>query len=138
MSIRKWAYVKASAVPGLGIPADRVFSPGAVGEAVPGDSPTRPFAVIRFSPSNPGVLPNFPVHQQVMQIWVHDDQGTMTKIDTAVEALRKNMPGYAPVVYEGMKIMECLWLGNSQDFYDDHYGTNVVYSEFQLTWKPAP
>lgn len=138
MSIRKWLHEKTIVVPGLGIPADRVFSPGAVGLAVPGDSPDRPFAQIRWAPSNPGVQPSYPVLQQVAAIWIHDNPGTMTLIDAAVEALRKNLPGTAPQSFEGMKVMECRWLGNSEDFYDDHFKTNVVNVEFQLTWKPAP
>jgi hypothetical protein len=138
MSIRKWFHGKASVVAGLGIPADRVFAAGAVGAAIPGDSPTRPFAVIRYGPRNPGVQPNFPVKQQVASVWVHDEPGTMKNIDAAVEALEVGLKNVAPVAFEGMKVMECRWIGNSEDFYDDHFQTNVVNVEFQLTWKPAP
>lgn len=138
MSIRKWLYEKTIIVPGLGIPANRVLGPGAAGMAVPGDSPGRPFAQIRFSPKQPGVLPTYPILQQVAAIWVHDDPGTMKNIDSAVEALRKTLPAAAPETYEGMHVMECRWIGSSEDFYDDHFLTNVVNVEFQLTWKPAP
>ena len=138
MSIRKWLYEKAIAVPGLGVPGDRVFGPGSAGLAVPGDSPTRPFIQIRFAPRNPGMLPTYPLLQQVAAFWVHDDPGTMKNIDDAVEALRKSLPSAAPALFEGIRIMECRWTGSSEDFYDDHFLTNVVNVEFQLTWKPAP
>ena len=135
MSIRKWFHGKATGVAGLGVPADRVFSPGAVGAAEPGDAPARPFIVNRLSPANPGVGP---IVQQVMACWVHDDPGTMNNIDNTVKALKKGLDRIGPEAFEGMMILECRWIGTSADTYDDGHKTNVVFVEFQLTWKPAP
>ena len=138
MSVRKWVYEKVLLVPGMGVFGGRFYSSGAVGEAVPGDSPARPFGVIRFSPGQPGVLPTYPVNQRNFKIWLHDEPGTMSNIEDGCEALRKAMPGFAPELFMGNRIICCEWAGVSEDSYDDHFGTNTVWSDFRLTWKPAP
>jgi hypothetical protein len=78
------------------------------------------------------------VNKGNVKAWIHDEPGTMENIDTATSALEKYIPGFAPALHEGIRIMECRWEGCSDDLFDDHFGTNVVYADFQLTWKPAP
>lgn len=138
MSLRKLVYTKVSALPGLGIAPANVFSSGATGLAVPGKSPTRPFAVVRFQPDAPGLLSTYPVHQQRFNVWVHDEPGTMERIDTAVKVLKEDLPGALPGVLDGLRVIECVWEGTFSDGYDDHFGTNVTYVDFMATYKPAP
>jgi hypothetical protein len=138
MTLRKWAYEQVTGLPGLGIPAARVYSSGSVGETIPGDSPSRPFAVIRLAPEIPGLLPGYPVHQRRFGVWIHDDPGTMEKLDAAAKIIKDGLHHPVPVMYEGIFIMDCVWEGTSEDFYDDHFLTNVVRVDFLLTHKLAP
>lgn len=138
MSLRKWAYAQVTGLTGFVIPDSRVYSSGAVGAEIPGDSPTRPFAVIRFATEAAGLLPSYPIHQRRFSVWVHDEPGTMENIDAAAKQLKEDLPATVPVLFEGDRIMECLWEGTSEDFYDDHFGTNVVRVDFNATYKPAP
>ena len=120
------------------IPAARVFSPGAVGMKNPGHSPIRPFAVMRFQPDNPGMVPKLPMSQQRFNVWLHDEPGSMDNIEDAVAALKKGLPGALPGVSENLRVIECVWEGTSADGYDDHFGTTTVYVDFMATYKPAP
>lgn len=138
MSLRKWAYTKVTALTGFAIADENVFSSGAVGVAVPGDSPARPFAVIRLSPTNPGLYPKMGGTQQTrFAVWLHDEPGSMDNIDAGIKSL-KALASDLPETFEGMVVMNVNWENDSQDFYDDHFGTNVMYSEFLATYKPAP
>lgn len=137
MSLRKWAYTKVIALTGFGIADDNVYSSGAVGLTIPGDSPARPFAVIRLSPNNPGIIPRSPASQQRFAVWLHDEPGSMEKIDAGIKAL-KDLATDLPEKFEGMVIINVNWETDSQDFYDDHFGTNVRYSEFLATYRDAP
>lgn len=137
MGLRKRIY-EAVTTAATGIPDGSVFSPGATGKAVAGDSPSRPFIVIRFQPEQPGVLPRFPVTQRRWNAWVHDDQGTMDNIDLAVDALKKEIPTLLFGDGDGVRIIETVWEGVFADGYDDHYGTTVTYVDFMTTYRAIP
>lgn len=137
MNLRKRIYAAVTAA-NTGIPDGSVYSPGAAGKLVAGDSPSRPFIVVRFQPDNPGMLPKFPVHQRRWNAWVHDDPGTMENIDKAVDALKEEIPTLLQGSGEGVFIVETVWEDTFADGYDDHFGTTVTYVDFLTTYKPIP
>lgn len=139
MSLRKMVYQKAIGLADFiaVVPVDRLFSAGAAGMKNPGDSPSRPFAVVRFQPDNPGLVPKLPASQQRFSIWIHDEPGSMDNIEDAVAALRDGLPSALPGLLEGTRVMECVWEGTSADGYDDHFGTTTVYVDFMATYKPS-
>ena len=137
MSLRKRVY-QACIAATTGIPDESVFSSGAVGQAEPGISADRPFIMLRFQPENPGLIPRFPVSQRRWNAWVHDEPGTMQSIDTAVEALKTQIPTLLVGLGEGVRIIETVWEGVFADGYDDHFGTNVTYVDFLTTYKSIP
>jgi hypothetical protein len=136
MSIRKRLYQAVVTV--TGYPGSRVLSSGAGGQAAPGKSPVRPFIMIRFQPDGPGLLPRLPVSQLRWNAWVHDEPGTMERIDAAVAALKEGIPGELVGAGEGVRVIETVWEGTFADGYDDHYGTNVTYVDFLTTYKSIP
>jgi hypothetical protein len=137
MSLRKMVYAAVTGITGFEIPDDQVFSSGAVGHKKPGDSPSRPFAVVRFNPDNPGLVSRYPLHQRRFSVWLHDEPGSMDKIETAVAQLKLELPPSLPGVLEGLRVIDCVWEGTSADGYDDHFGTNTVYVDFMATYRPA-
>ena len=137
MSLRKRIYQAVTSL-ATGIPSDLVFSSGAAGQALPGDSPNRPFMVLRFQPDNPGLFPRFPMSQQRWNAWVHDDPGTMDNIDAAVAVLKAQLPAALTGAGEGVRIIETVWEGTFADGYDDHFGTTVTYVDFMTTYKAIP
>jgi hypothetical protein len=137
MSLRKRAYQAVLAC-NTGIPDEQVFSSGAVGQSIPGTSAVRPFIVIRFQPRAPGMLPRYPVSQQRWNVWVHDEPGTMEKIDLAVASLEKELPALIVGDAEGVRVMETVWENTFADGYDDHFGTNLTYVDFMTTYKTIP
>jgi hypothetical protein len=136
VSIRKRIF--QAVVLTTGYPAGRVLSSGAGGQANPGKSPTRPFITLRLQPDGPGMLPRLPVSQIRWNAWVHDEPGTMERIDTAVAALKNGIPGALVGLGEGVRVIETVWEDTFADGYDDHYGTNVTYVDFLTTYKSIP
>lgn len=137
MSLRKRVY-QAVIATNSGIADAQVYSSGAVGQADPGKSASRPFIVVRFQPDNPGLLPRLPVSQQRWNAWVHDEPGTMENIDAAVEALKTEIPTLLVGDGENVRVLETVWEDTFADGYDDHFGTNVAYVDFLTTYKPIP
>lgn len=136
MSLRKMVY--QAVVVCSGYPVKQVFSSGAVGQAEPGKSAKRPFIVIRFQPDNPGLAPRLPVSQRRWNAWVHDEPGSMTKIDEAVELLKEGVPLLLQGDLDGVRVLETVWEGTFADGYDDHFGTSVTYVDFLTTYKTIP
>lgn len=130
---RTWVYQKVMATPSLGVPGARVYSVGAVGRL--GDTPDRPFIVIREMLIAPSLLPSWPVDNRPYQIWVHDDPGSMMRIDQAIGAVRVYLPEQAPTVFGDEEIFACEWNAMSDDLYDDHHKTNTRHADFTLKVK---
>jgi hypothetical protein len=137
MSLRKRAYQAVTAAD-TGIADEQVYSSGAIGQALPGISAVRPFIVIRFQPDAPGLVPRYPVSQQRWNAWVHDESGTMERIDAAIVALKEEVPTLLVGLGEGVRVIETVWEGTFADGYDDHFGTTVSYVDFLTTYKPIP
>lgn len=118
---------------------DRVFSTGSVeGPEGDGDSPARPFIVIRASTNTrPLSLNMAPTKQSRYQVWVHDSPGDTTNIDDIVQQLENRLPAMAPSSNVEGRITDCRWEDTSGDGYDDHYGTTTRYVTYLVTWRPA-
>lgn len=134
MSLRKRLY-EAVVAAASSVVGDQVYSPGAIGQQMPGVSAKRPFIVIRLQPDNPGILPRLPVSQQRWNAWVHDEPGTMDNIDQAVALLKQEVPIFLLGDGEGVRVLETVWEDTFADGYDDHFGTNVAYVDFLTTYK---
>jgi hypothetical protein len=116
---------------------ERVFAPGgAEGPGGEGDSPDRPFVMIRAATNQPGIRGGAP-KQQRFQVYVHDTPGDTTNIDDLQKELEDTVPGQAPVANAEGWIMDCVWEDTSGDGFDDHYGTTVRYVTFLVTWRPV-
>lgn len=127
-------YQRVIVTPSIGIASANVFTVGAAG--LQGQGPkVRPFVVIRTMLNVPSLLPSFPVIDEPYQIWVHDAPGSMTKVDSALEALKAWLPTQAPAEFGGKEIFACEWSGHSDDLYDDHYKTNTRHADFVLKVK---
>lgn len=136
MSLRKRIYeVIVALESSTGIVAANIFSSGAAGVEAKGKSPIRPFIMIRFQPDNPGLVPRYPVSQQRWNAWVHDEPGSMEKIDIAVAALKVGVPLALAGDGGGVRVLETVWEGTFADGYDDHFGTNLNYVDFMTTYK---
>jgi len=139
MNLRKRVYeAVVNSLTSTGMDGAHVFSSGAVGAIDPTKSAPRPFVVIRFQPDNPGLAPRFPVSQQRWNAWVHDDPGTMSRIDAAVAALKEEVPTWLIGDGEGVRVLETVWEDTFADGYDDHFGTSVTYVDFLTTYKRIP
>lgn len=134
--MRKWSYETVASSPGVSEAfASRIYGPGAVEGAEPGDSPTRPFIVIRFSTRDSALGG---VKQQRIQVWLHDDNSSMLPMDSIANGLEKWLPDNAPAWHDGDWIMDCVWEDTSGDGFDDHYQTQTRYVTFLITYRPAP
>lgn len=137
---RKWMYDEVLACPKVqGAVADRIFGTGSVeGPEGDGDSPDRPFIVIRASTNQRPLLLNMsPTKQTRYQVYVHDAPGDTTAMDDIVEQLENRLPGRAPADNVEGHITDCRWEDTSGDGFDDHYGTTTRYVTFLVTWRPA-
>lgn len=134
MTIQHWMkQATDSALNGLIIP-QRIFNSGGTGAEKPGDSPTRPFAVIRNDLDAPGVLPSFPISQLRWSIWLHDEPGSMKTINAGVQRVKTLVPQFNPQGQD-VWVMECSWQASGPDSYDDHYKTMTRYVDFLATFK---
>jgi hypothetical protein len=128
--MRQWVYQKVVACSGLGIPDTSIFMAGSAG--LKGEGPTRPFIVIRGQIKQPALTPSWPFSNQLYQIWVHDQQGSMTRIDGALSALRSQLPAFAPADFGGKEVRCFDWQMDSDDLYDDHYKTSTRHGDFLM------
>ena len=135
---RAYMYEAVSACPKASSAfGDRVFAPGgAEGPGGEGDSPARPFVMIRAATNQPGVRGGKP-KQQRFQVYLHDTPGDTTNIADLQKELEDLVPATAPTAHADGWIMDTTWEDTSGDGYDDHYNTTVRYVTFLVTYRPA-
>lgn len=109
------------------IPAERWIGGGAVDEP-----PARPFAVIRITDSPLSISK---AAKPTVQIWVHDNRGSYTKIDRILEALHAVLIAVEDLEDATSRIACIEWTGDSPDLVDTDYNTNVRYATFSLTGR---
>lgn len=89
----------------------------------------KPFAVMRYGPIATGMGSAV---VRTMSLWVHDERGSYTRIETALRRARVIMDGLQNIQTERGWLMSCEWIGDSGDLLDDVFRTNVRYSEWRL------
>lgn len=138
--MRKWLYESVVSSPSQDeFSGGRVLSSGGVeGDEGQGDSPSRPFIVLRLSTNQQITrLPGATIRQQFVQVWLHTEPGSMIPTDDLCEELSKHLPAQAPAKREDEVIIECDWRDTSSDGFDDHYQTATRFVTFLVTYKTA-
>lgn len=137
---RKWMYDRVMACPKVVTNVtDRIFGTGSVeGPGGDGDSPQRPFIVVRAATNQrPIGLNMVPTKQQRFQVYFHDTPGDTTAMDDVVEQLENIVPTVNGEASSEGWITNCRWEDTSGDGFDDHYGTTTRYVTFLVTWRPT-
>lgn len=109
------------------IPDARWIQAGAVD-----NPPARPFAVIRITDAPPS---GSKAPQPRVQIWVHDNRGSYTRIDSTLKLIRERLTTAFPLENATERIVCAEWTGDSPDLVDEGYNTNTRYCTFTLTGR---
>lgn len=128
--MRTWIYNRIKGIASLpGDIATRVISSGAA------DNPGTPFIAVAMGTEQPvlGMPPSMRVQEIPVDVWIHDEPGSMLVIDDAAVALKDNLPTEDGTVVGNMTILTLRWEETSSDAYDDHFGTNARRVSFRLT-----
>lgn len=114
------------------IPAERWKSGGGIAT----DAPPRPFAVMRFTGTLPGMGS---VVRGQLEVWIHDDEGDYGLIDKWLKYVKDHLDGVEHESDEaGNEIISCTWKNNSPDLFDDGYRTICKMAAFELVGKEQP
>lgn len=146
MSVREYIFGLITSDPelnGLGITQDSTFVTHSV------DTPQiRPLCILRWQAETPGLpsrratagagsIPNWPVNQRVLTVWVHEDRnmGDYTRIDRSLKRLRTLLTSVEGVhVGPGDTWLTAItWEGDSDDLDDDEARTITRNAQFRLT-----
>lgn len=96
------------------------------------DLPIRPFVVVRWGPTAPGMGK---VERPTVDFWVHDVKGDYSRIDRLLGLIQDRLEALAPMRANPGYIQDVHWDGNSGDLADDGYDTIVRYSSYTLTGR---
>jgi hypothetical protein len=135
MSNRSWAISRLRAhAPLIAIvPASQIVSSGAVG--LPG-SPTeelaKPFIVVRMSTVQNRLDA---ARSQRALVYAHDEVGSYVRIDNALKEVRAAFNISGPVVIGDTRMTAIEDEGESDDLFDDGFGTGVRYAQFRMTGR---
>jgi hypothetical protein len=122
----------------LGFIEDAIFGTHSI------DTPQiRPLIVLRWQASNPGftdaqggsALSHWPINQQLLQVWVHDNPGDYTRIDQSLNRLRALLTSVEAMNVGGPTewLHTIVWEGDSDDLSDDMLRTITRHSQYRLT-----
>jgi hypothetical protein len=113
------------------IPAERIFQLSAIDE-----TPVKPFMVYRLSGTSPGVTRASKSRVSRLEIWVHDNPGSYTRIDGTLTAIENR---FAEVTYEsaaeGESISVIDFDARSPDLDDTGFQTICRMSSFTIIGK---
>lgn len=110
------------------VPADRWREAGANA-----DTPARPFAEYRWGLSQPGVTSRSQVRSQILDVYVHDEEGSYDAvINPAISRLRTVLDAATGSVGFGASLAGAVWQEDSPDIYDDGHRTAVRYSRYRI------
>jgi hypothetical protein len=109
-----------------GLSEDNIYSSGAIADD---DTPDRPFAVVRMGVETRGMGQ---IKRRSITIWVHDDPGDYTRIDSIIQAIYGRLDGAQHVTKEGVagELMSVQWQSTSDDLNDPGFRTitkNIVF-----------
>lgn len=115
------------------IPIDRWLSGGSVDT-----TPALPFAVIKFGGGD--VIPS-PSRNPVsrVEIWIHDDKGSYTRIDRILGLVKTRLDGNG-FVWSNLPdewITQAEWTSTSGDLVDGGYNTNTRLASYKLVGRSA-
>lgn len=121
-----------------GVGSPRVYQAGALGIGHVSSKPARPFMLISELPSisYPVVRDNSPTAKShFFQIWVYDDRGDMTVIDTILAATEKKINGKLDGVISstGALCLSSSIQGISQDLVDPEFDLSSRFLTVRLT-----
>lgn len=136
--MRTWVYNRIKAA--SGIPA--AFGTGAAMRVISSgasENPAKPFLIVQFQVEEPpfGAIAEERTQQVPFTVWVHDEPGSMVRIDDACVALKNGLPMDGGVVVGGMSVYRVKWEATGEDAYDDHYGTNTRPVRFSMMTRRA-
>lgn len=91
----------------------------------------RPFGVFRIAGDFPGMGSTY---QRTLEIWIHDEEGSYTRIDSLISRVKDYLPTVVQVQdpMTGSWIQEISWVNNSPDLFDDARRTNTKMASFNL------
>lgn len=122
-----YAALTSSAPLVAAIPEDRWIQGGSV------DSPpARPFAIYRIVDVPPSVVGS---GQPRLEVWIHDNRGSYTRIDSILELVRTVLYSAVPMENATHRIVDVEWTGDSPDLVDEGYNTNTRNARFTLTGR---
>lgn len=111
------------------VPTDEWVSSGAMNEE---NAPPRPFAVIRYGPTNIGLAD---IKRAEVTLWVHDELGDYTRINKVLDLLYARLNGQEHVADSESEIIMIEWLSTSGDLFDPGYRTLTRNITFNLVGK---
>lgn len=111
----------------LGVTVDSLFTQNDT------DTPQmRPYVVIRWGDTDPGLDGTYAINIKDFQIWVHSGPGDYAPIDAILLRLRQLLTGVEAANTGAGFITQIEWQGESDDLSDDAQGTITRYGEFHL------
>lgn len=119
------AIIGDSTLNALGITDDSAF-------AVDVDTPqNRPFLQLRWG-RNDVALAKTEIGRRNLVIWVHDQPGDYTEIDSIIKRLRTLIPSLVPSSDAEGQLTAAEWAGDSEDLADDGHRTIARNISFVL------
>ena len=123
--MRAWVYNR---VLNLGWPTSwanvggkRVISSGSA------DQPKKPFLLVSMGVEQPPLgMPASSKTQSIpFTVWVHDEPGSMVRIDDMAMLVKAELPTNVPFKIGNLSVYEVRWVETGDDAYDDHFMTNA-------------
>lgn len=97
------------------------------------NAPPRPFVVIRYGVTAPGVGA---LHRGSVTFWVHDDLGDYSRINSVLRALYSRLNKQVALMDgEGNEVTQIDWSAESSDLFDPGYRTITRTTTFNFVGK---
>ncbi|QPX62564.1 tail terminator [Arthrobacter phage Wollypog] len=115
----------------IDIPDERIYQMGSIDE-----TPVRPFMVYRLTGGGSGVTANHPSKAVRLEVWVHDQPGSYTRIDDTLRDVEERFADVLHASYrEGESISQIAFDSRSPDLDDTGFRTICRMSSFTLIGK---
>jgi hypothetical protein len=137
MSMKKLLSTKLKATPALQqLVAQRIYAAGSLGKGNIPAKPKFPFVVFRevddlalnvAKDTSPNVC------QKVFQIYIHDERGSYSRINSIRDVLRDAVRELLDQVSDtGSRCLEAVWNGTSGETEDPTYDSDMRFATFTL------
>lgn len=114
------------------IPASRWF-----GSSSAVDQPGRPFAVIRWTGTVGGGVPQSNHAPQGLSVWVHDEPGSYDSIDKAIDRIKVVLDGILSRTSGTEHIACARWEADSGELSDPERGTIVRNTQWRMVGRSS-